>query len=298
MSNLNLPDAWRDENFLIEHLAKQLIHGRLGLFLGAGVSQFYDLPSWSDLLSRMCRQLGHEEPDAKTDVIKLAATLRDKYFTGDPRGFKALVKSSLYEDVSLDFEKIRRSDTLAAIGSLVMSSQRGSVGRVFTLNYDNLLERYLEFHGFTTATVADGCHWAPSADVAIYHPHGFLPLGADDDSDDIVLGTDEYEQVMQSPRWRPVIETALRQHTMVYIGLSGDDMHLQDLWMDLSTHHAISRERVAYHGIRFSRTGSPDPNQDVLRERGIHTHQIPDYPDLPKFLFRICQAARDLRMGT
>lgn len=296
MANMNMPDSWANENALVEHLGGQLAAGRLGLFLGAGVSQFYGLPSWEELIERLCRALGEPVPAKGTSPIKTAGTLKSKHFRSNEDGFKAAVKRALYDGVTLDFAKIRLQPLLAAIGSLVMSSHRGSAAKVITLNYDNLLESYLEYHGFTTATVADGCHWAHNQDVVIYHPHGFLPLGRGLESKAIVLGTSEYLGVMTSPLWRPILETALRQHTFLYLGLSGDDLHLNSHWNELSKHHAIVNDRFRYHGVRFTTDPTNDENTNLTEEWGIFTHILPNHDALPDFLFRICQSAREKRM--
>jgi hypothetical protein len=296
MSDMHLRDSWQNETMLVEYLARQLIAGRLGLFLGAGVSQFYGLPSWETLLERLCAK--HSETlDPRDDLILKAAYLRAQYYRGDVEKFKRDLHDALYEGKTLDFAKIRENATLAAIGSLVMSSKRGSAAKVFTLNYDDLLENYLEYHGFTTAIVWSERHWARNDDVTVYHPHGFLPLADRQVSDDVVLGSSEYHKIMQSELWRPLLRTAMRTHTFLYIGLSGTDMHLQALLEGMPDQHAIADDRVAYHTVRFAVSGKKDEVGPVLEEQGVFTHEIDGYEALPDFLFRICQVARALRMS-
>jgi len=296
LSDMHLPDSWQNEQMLIEYLARQLVAGRLGLFLGAGVSQFYGLPSWQTLLERLCAKNG-ETLDSGDDLIRKAAYLRSKYYRGEIERFKQDVSDALYEGKTLDFASIRQNATLSAIGSLVMSSTRGSVARVFTLNYDDLLENYLEYHGFTTAIIASDRHWAQNADVTVYHPHGFLPLAMRSASDDIVLGSQQYHQIMQSDLWRPLLRTALRTHTFLYLGLSGTDMHLQALLEGMPAQHAVADERTAYHTVRFAVSGEKDEIGPALEEQGVFTHEIPGHSELPEFLFKICQKARALRVG-
>ena len=298
MSVMNSPAQWENEATLVGYLARQLIRGRLGLFLGAGISGFYGLPDWRDLISGLC--VANSEPPLEKgeDVVAKAGYLRARHYSRDRERFKKDVKALLYAGRSLDFAKIRESDTLSAIGSLVMSSRRGSAAKVFTLNYDDLLENYLEFHGFTTESIWCGRHWAQNEDVVIYHPHGFLPQASGKDSEDIILGSKEYFDIIQSPLWRPILQGALRTHTFIYIGLSMADLHLQSLVADLTSFHAISEERAAYHGVRFAIRGQRDELGVTLREQGLHTHQLEKYdPGLADFLFKICQAARAERMS-
>lgn len=294
MTDMKLPDSWQDENQLIDYLALQLTRGRLGLFLGAGVSQFYGLPDWGALMTGLAER--HDETFKKgDDPIGKAAYLRSKYYKRDKDGFLGDLREELYKGASLDFARIRENATLAAIGSLVMSSKRGSAAKVFTLNYDDLVEIYLEYHGFTTAIVWSERHWARNEDVTIYHPHGFLPLADRTWSKDVVLGSSEYHAIMQSDYWRPLLQTDLRTHTFLYIGLSGTDMHLQHLLEAIDGKHAIEDERVLYHTVRFALSDKPDEIGPVLEGKGVHTHLLTDYDALPDFLFRICQVARELR---
>lgn len=295
MTDMNMPDRWMNEGNLVEHLSGQLLQGRLGLFLGAGVSIPFGLPSWQELVRSVAEEAGDTNLAENFDPIKKAGAIKIKYFS-ESKDFNAAVSRALYRGRTLDFAEISQNKMLQAIGSLVMSSRRGSAAKVFTLNFDDLLELYLEFHGFTTAVIHDGCHWAQNEDVVIYHPHGYLPLGHDDASSEIVLGTSDFHNVMASDQWRPVIQTALRQHTFLYIGLSGEDMHLHSHWNGLSQLHAISGDRVCYHGVRFKVGDGEDDLELLTRNWGIHTHGLADYNQLPDFLFKICQRARELRM--
>lgn len=292
--DMHLRDSWQDETLLIQYLARQLVEGRLGLFLGAGVSGFYGLPDWDTLMERICAKHG-ESFSKGEDAIAKAAYIRAQYYKEDIDGFKADLRTALYDGKTLDFAQIRQDATLAAIGSLVMSSKRGSAAKVFTLNYDDLLENYLEYHGFTTAIIWSERHWAHNDDVAIYHPHGFLPLADRPMSDDIVLGSSDYHKVMQSDLWQPLLRTALRTHTFLYIGLSGKDLHLQALLYGVKEQHVIVGERIAYHTVRFAIAGDKDEIGPVLEQQGVFTHEFGGYNDLPNFLFRICQEARILR---
>jgi hypothetical protein len=292
---MNLRDSWENGSILIDHLARQLTLGRLGLFLGAGVSQFYGLPDWDTLMQRLFAKHGEIYTKGEDPIAK-AGYLRAQYYKQNASGFKIDLAAALYQGQSLDFAKIRQNPTLAAIGSLVMSSKRGSAAKVFTLNYDDLLENYLEYHGFTTAAVWSDRHWARNDDVTVFHPHGFLPLAERAQSDDVVLGSSEYHKIMQSDLWRPLLQTVLRTHTFLYIGLSGTDMHLQHLLQAIDGKHAIVDERIAYHTVRFALVGKKDEIAPVLEPQGVFTHQIVDYDALPDFLFQICQSARKLRM--
>ncbi|MDO8335746.1 MAG: hypothetical protein Q7T74_03120, partial [Candidatus Saccharibacteria bacterium] len=160
MANMNLADSWQDEVILTEYLAEQLIYGRLAIVLGAGVSQFYGLPSWTELLNRLCHALGEPSMDMGSDPLMKAEALKLRHFSGDSAGFARAVRDALYQGLSVDFEVIRRNDLLSAIGALSMSSRRGSASKIVTFNYDDLLETFLEYYGYVTASIEDGKHWS------------------------------------------------------------------------------------------------------------------------------------------
>jgi hypothetical protein len=163
-----------------------------------------------------------------------------------------------------------------------------------------LLETYLEYHGFVTTSIFRPRHWAGNADVTVYHPHGFLPRNSPKAwSDDIVFGTEEYMKIMNADAsniWRPLLQTLMRTHSFIYIGLSGKDDHLKSLLLPLKQQHAIVDERIAFHGIRFALKSNPDPTMEtVMSDWGVYTHSIDSYDQIAPILFKVCQQARRLR---
>jgi hypothetical protein len=298
MANMNLAASWHDEPSLVEYLATQLTLGRLAVVLGAGVSEFYGLPKWSNLINRLCNACGEPDLASGEDPVLKAGALKARHYKGNDAGFSVAVRTALYAGVKSDFEVIRKNDLLSAIGALAMSSSRGSASTIVTFNYDDLLELFLEYHGYVTASIDDAKHWSPRHDVVVYHPHGLLPLGDSRTcSPQIVLATSDYLSVLGPAEnlWRPLLQTLFRTHTFLYIGLSGSDIHLQSLVHDLKENHAITKDRVRYHGVRFVESGST-VNEDMVtqyEEWGVFTHRVPNFPtSLPHFLFSICQAAR------
>lgn len=302
MANMNDPGTWRDPDALIEHLAGELVKGRLALILGAGVSTFYGLPNWTALVNRIADRCGESPLKAGDDpVIKIGA-IRTKLFRDKKDDFLKLVGASLYDGITLNFDAIRKNDTLSAIGSLVMASKRGSASTVINFNFDDLLEIYLEYHGFATSSIFKERFWTPNQDVTIYHPHGLLPLSREHArSEDIVLGVDDYLKIMRggdANLWRSTLQTLLRTRTYIYIGLSGRDNHLQSLLSTLRDEHAIHDERLAYLGVRFAPgAASGDDIATLMEGWGVFTHPIADYTDIPPFLFKVCQMARRIRLA-
>ena len=88
--------------------------------------------------------------------------------------YLTLVRRALYDGVAIDFSSLHRSWTIAAIGALAMSSKRGSA-QVYTLNYDDAVERYLSYHGYICRPIFEERDASMAADVHVFHPHGFIP---------------------------------------------------------------------------------------------------------------------------
>jgi len=298
MANMNVAASWSDLDNLADHLGAELSKGRLALFLGAGLSMGFKLPNWESLVARLYAKIGETPPASGDNLLLKVATFKLAHFRNNDAGFSKLVNECLYAGGDFSFDALRRNDLVAAIGALVMASQRGQAASVITLNFDDLLERYLEFNGLLVQAVSEEHHWASNDDVRIYHPHGILPV--DDtrkNSESLVFGMQEFHKIISGGSlWRPLLDTILRTHTTIYIGLSGDDMHLQSLLNEMKQKHAISRERYAYHGVMFGRKPSTDMSV-LFDEMGVHSCLFDNYDELPPFLFRICQAARKHRLN-
>jgi hypothetical protein len=291
-----LHDDFTDRDQLIEYLASQLNRGRLALVLGAGISKPFGLPKWEELLQRLFTAQGKPLPSDTPE--RQAEYLRLTHFSGNPRGFTDAIHQALYTGVSADFASLRGNGTLAAIASLVMASHRGSVSEVITFNFDNLLELLLTYHGFVTASVFREFHWAQSADVTIYHPHGLIPFDpVQERSEQVVFDQASYSAIVgkaDSP-WRQTMLTIFRRRTCLFIGLSGRDDNLDSMMQECSPQHASRSENTAYWGITFL-DHDDDVAAHIWQDRGVFFNRVVDYQrDLPDFLFAICQKAASIR---
>ena len=292
-----------DREYVIDFLSEALLKRRLAILLGAGVSRQLinsgtapiGLPTWPGLLQRLYAAQSWSLPsgsnyiqqaeDFKTRVLDEGMSFAD---------FQKLVKDALYQGVDLDFAVIRQNPTLAGIGALVSQSRRGQVSEVFTLNFDDILERYLRYHGIIAVPVIHEKFWVEPADVLVHHPHGFLPSpGSPFTATSSFLVFDERSYLEQSPdsRWNQRMEVAMQAHICLFIGLGRDDLHLKQLVAKTATKHAFSPAKDGYWGIVLRQT--PDPAE--IRDWGqyhVHVESLADYhTDLPSLLFSVCQRA-------
>jgi hypothetical protein len=294
-------DGWYDDAILTKFLAGQLRRGRIAIILGSGISTPFGLPDWKALLIELFRRGAEEAKAAGTlevdrpddftfakqaEIFKLSVCERDE------KRYRAAIRQALYKNVDADFWTMR--PTLAAVGALVMASRRGSASHVVTFNFDDILELYLEFHGFVVESVTASEHWAVRADVAVYHPHGFLPLDQTRKaSEELVFDQHAFSEALHGEGgrlWRQELIGIFRTHTCLLIGIGEDDPNLESLMHEVQKEH-ISRSSHAFWGVRL--TGNGDSNRRKLwEERGIANVPVADFErDLPRRLLAICQLA-------
>jgi SIR2-like domain len=291
-------DDFEDVETLKEYLAGQLKKGRLALVLGSGISQPVGLPGWEKLIGTLFEMKGEKLPSGSSKLEQLAEYFRHEFYKDDYEGYVQAIHGALYKDVEMGFGSLmEKSRTLSAIGSLVMASRRGSASNIITFNFDNLLETFLNYHGFVAEPVFDIPHWATYSDVTVYHPHGMISFLDGVFSKNVVFDQESYSEVIgkESDPWHQLAVTLMRSQTCLFIGLSGADGHLDSLLKSVQKVHAVSLERTRYWGIAFSVDDSR-VNSTQWERRGIFFKKIDDYEvALPEFLFAICQSASRIR---
>jgi hypothetical protein len=154
-------------------LAQRLLDGRMAVFLGAGVSMGIGMPSWSQLI-RNLYWTKRKRPPAGKDLAHAAERFLRIQCNDRYPEYLSLVRQALYRGVAIDFLTLHRSITIAAIAALAMSSKRGSA-QIYTLNYDDAVERYLSYHGYICRPIFEERDASMTADVHVFHPHGFIP---------------------------------------------------------------------------------------------------------------------------
>jgi len=295
-------DDWDNNERLTEYLATQLMRGQLALLMGAGVSTNFGLPLWDELILRLYGSK-RKTPPLKTPELQ-ARDFRTTYFPHDTSGFVDALRKVLYKGVAVDFDSLRKNGTLAAIGSLVMASQRGSASKVITFNWDDLLELFLEYHGFVTSSIGQEIHWVSSVDVAVLHPHGLIPFdprATATDPEKIVFDQRSFSAIAGNDAlpWRQHVLSIMRTHTCLFIGLSGYDQNLDSLLLKCKQEHAIREDgnNTAYWGVTFvEKIDKGDSN--AWNEVGVYYKKVSSYSvGLPSFLLGVCQAAVRLRRG-
>ena len=229
---------------------------RLVLFLGAGVSIPYGIPSWNNLVLELLfeqagytRRLGRMLPHYRR---ALASWMTD-YFDYNPLVLARMVerdarkrsqkKGARERDngTPIFLEKLRtqlyaecktppgKRTTLQAIGDLIKRS-KGNVRCVVNFNFDGLLEEELQRHQIPTISIFDGARQR-SGNFRIIHPHGFVPRIGPIKRDHVVFTENDYHLLTDRVfHWGlSEIVSELRHSTVLFIGLSMSDPSLRRL---------------------------------------------------------------------
>jgi hypothetical protein len=286
-----------DHDNAVELLALGLGGGHLALLLGAGISMPLGLPNWADLVDRAGRLLG-------TDAVELANAVGSDLLSamdelrrdaGDNDRFLAAVRSSLYADIDDRLEEsLLANRLLSALGAMIMASTRGSASTVINLNFDDLLEWYLEVHGFSVQTITD----VPSlidgrSDVQIYHLHGFLPWSERRSGmeTDLVLTRKQYNQRISkdltSP-WNLLLLSILQSRVLLAVGTSMSDL-------DVAVTLEKARETIGEGRPLGFVIGTHNDRQAArLRDDALVPVTVSSYDEVPRLLLRVCQRAAEM----
>jgi hypothetical protein len=249
----------------------------ISLFIGAGASVEFGLPSWSEIIADLYGSALEEElgssltPQELAHLQRLSVRLNSdsplqaaravqRALTQRGKGFEERLSSVLYRDVGVD----RGRPLLWAISDLCMATRRGSrVHSVVTYNFDDLLEENLTSRRVRALPVFEASA-APSADeLPVYHVHGFLPRDRASDArlerEPVVFAEQQYHALYTDPyHWTNIVQlNAIRERTCVFIGLSMTDPNLRRL-LEIGSR---SSERVRHYAFLKRRT-----RPDLLRE--------------------------------
>ena len=269
--------------------------GCLNLFLGAGVSKGFGLPEWTLLVARILGKGGDAAYVGGLSKLsdKELAKLVDPMDTDEGRSdLLKLVHKALYEGVEERLlDQLAKSPLLLAVAALLTGTCRGRVERVFTYNFDNLLEQYLEMLGLAICMRTDPFQLSTKADVEINHVHGFLPQLWDGNeiSTQLVLSERSYRNRRSEidEGWSACVEHSLYSRAALFIGLSGNDSAILDVLQRAKKRITRSTD---YHGFWLLAPEAYERNHAAILDVGMCPIRIMN-EELPKFVFEVCQAA-------
>lgn len=285
------PSFFEERSNVVSLLADQLLHGRLCLVLGAGVSCAIGLAGWAELTAHAATKASVDAPaGVPNEIIGQNILAR---CGNDRMKFAVLIREALYDKYDSSLRGLLTHPLLVAIGTLCMGSGRGNVRHALTFNYDDLLEQYLRYYGFILESVDLVPSWESRSDVRVYHPHGLLPSNLQTPiRNPIVFAQSDYDEVVgvASNAWRRAQLNLLASHSAIFIGLSGADQNLTSVLGEVKKIHASTARHDAFWGVRFS-DRADDPFKEIWKTHGVYQLTVPQYDDVPGWLLDICQEA-------
>jgi len=251
-------------------------HKHLVLFLGAGVSIPYGIPSWRNLvLELLFKQVKHSRrlKNMLPHYRRALASWMTDYFDYSPLVLARMVErderkrskrkgrddgekiflEKLRAQLYAQYKTPRQRTTLQAVADLIQRS-KGNVRGVVSFNYDGLLEEELAKRNVPTMSVVDGTRQHSNA-FRIIHPHGFVPQQGPIERARLVFTEDDYHKLTETVfHWGlSEIVSELRHNTVLFIGLSMSDPSLRRLLdacrnSDIPSHWQLQqRHRVHDH---------------------------------------------------
>jgi hypothetical protein len=253
---------------------------RLVIFLGAGVSIPYGLPSWKNLVLELLfehaqgtRRFGGLWPHYRRAVaswmtdyfdydplvlarmverdFRLRTNASDKHrgLAADDTPFLECLRGHLYAN----YREPSAPTTLEALVTLITrSNEREGIDSVVTFNFDDLLERKLQDHQIVVNSITSGQRSSASG-FRIIHAHGCVPMEGPVSRADIIFTEPDYHRLTESVFHWSLSEVVdrLRKCNVLFVGLSMSDPSLRRLLdasknSDIPAHWQIQKR----HGIR------------------------------------------------
>ena len=294
--NVEFFSQFDNQRLAAEYLAEKLFSESLSLLIGAGVSSKVGLPSWPELVRRCCEVTGIDSSAVKDESIGdfLYRVMDSVKRNRSEEEFKSIVWDQLYRDKSADLVE-EPTPLLRALGALIIGSRRGSVNNIANLNFDSVLEWYLQLHGYVDQVVDRWPVELRASDITIFHPHGYLAF--DDASKgaqtELVFDTKSVDRRLNPEKspWTKLIHHLLLSRTFLSIGCSGEDYLVRAILTGVSDVTVGDKNIVGFWmcGPKFD-----EHVKGQLKDRLICPLSFDSFDDYPPFLYSICQHARDL----
>ena len=231
------------------------------LVFGSGVSSSAGLPIWNELLRRICAcffyhwefAIKHEKGDPSVPPKNLSIAFFEQFFISkeakliskefikrDPLLVAQQVKNCIREtdwryllnkvlyNKDLGDETISHSILLEKISDYCSESQ--FVKAIINYNYDNNYEQYFKDKEINYNVIWKNRKIVSHRKIAVYHPHGYLPLEGGPVTK-IILAENDYQQEATEPySWANLIQTHFFSNSLcIFIGVSMTDPNLRRL---------------------------------------------------------------------
>lgn len=284
----------KQREYAIDYLANHLIEGTITLFLGAGASKGFRLPSWVELCNKFREKYGLSDipVTSPTESIQLAIDEALDKIDHDELKKIEIIKELLYP-TSFSIKNAYESHLLIALSSLLIGRKRGHVNKVVTYNYDSMLEWFLSLFGFEVNTIRELPALEGSEDVRIYHPHGYIPhdsLNMEGSNFAIFGMTDANRRLKPDNIWFQKIRQIMSTSICLFVGLSGNsltDRSMAPLFNEIGD--LVKDDRPL--GIWIYMDTLTEPKDKEFLRNNIIALEINDPDEICNFILEISQKA-------
>lgn len=237
----------------LKELKNQYLAGNVSLLVGAGFSKnAYDgYPSWDGLLSDMIFEL-YPGKDASAVIARRGyLSIVSEY--GKKKGHREYIESYIEEQIPyIAGDKTRfcfqgkNSGKEAQIDNALFSAHRkllsGKWKRIYTTNYDRLLEYAAELDGKKYSAIVSSSQLSECAKDTIplvklhgdlYHPDEPRSFQFDgDNTRKYIISKEDYKTYPQKHKgFNEIMHTSLLEGVFCLVGFSGEDPNFQG-WID------------------------------------------------------------------
>lgn len=232
-------------------LIERFASGNGTIFVGAGISMQSQLPSWAELMQPLKRELGNQIPQS-ANYLDIAELYEAAHSRSD------LIR---YLKTELGHDRYRLSRTHELIVSL-------PVQRIYTTNFDDLLEQAARRKGINRNVIHDASHvgFSDTSTLSIVKLHG--DLGAPGSL--VISASDYYGYFTKNPAVADLLKVELQTHTVLFLGYSFSD---PDFGMILGKVAAQSGpDRPLLYSLQLNPMELP---VKALEKRGIKVLPLP-----------------------
>lgn len=185
-------------------LVERFASGNGTVFVGAGISMRSKLPSWATLIEPLREELGTRiSPSAShLDVAELYET---------SYGRSELVRYLKRELGDVRYQSNRTHDLIVSL----------PVQRIYTTNFDDLLERAAHKKGINRHVIHDASHvgFSDTSTLSIVKLHGDLAAPGSL----VISANDYYGYFSRNPAVADLLKVELQTHTVLFLGYSFSD---------------------------------------------------------------------------
>jgi serine/threonine protein kinase len=284
------------------------------IWAGAGISQAAGLPSWNALRQALVdalRRTAQHESSRKGELESYAIA--------------AEREPNLWVAFKILRDKLGRESYIAAIRDALRESERTNVPVIYkklwnlgisgilNLNIDRLATRAFNevsggklLHDFPGTAIGNHAHLLRSEKPWLANLHGIL-----DDVDSWVFTSNELERLRNSPGYLDYIKACFLTRTVVFIGISADDIaaggyldELTNSGVDCGGHYWITHLRDAKRawaeqaGIRLINYSVHDGNHTELQELLDDLQSFQPSDDTPTPIAPITVSAAQVALPT